>query len=152
MRDINLAFVLGSDINYRELIDLVDVVDGVDWSEVPLSQALRGTRRVDSLPSRTGNGGDLVWYDSYTSSFIDARTAGDLSHTSPPYEDDLPAGFVFIIDDNIVRICSALPVPVVVAPVVPDVPIVPAPVPVVVRIWNVIFRLFVPYSNRLVYL
>lgn len=85
MRDLNLSFILRSDINYRELLDLVNVVDGFDWSKVPISKTLRGTIRVDSSLCRTGDSGDFVWYDPYTSELFDARTARDFSRTSNLY-------------------------------------------------------------------
>lgn len=85
MRDLSLAFVLGSDINYRDLIDLVEVVEGVDWFEVPMSQACHGTHRVDASSVHTCNSGLFVWYDPYTNAFIHARTERDHSRTSHPY-------------------------------------------------------------------
>lgn len=45
---IGFSFVLGSVINLRELLDLIYLVDEIDWSEVPLCQARRGTRRNDT--------------------------------------------------------------------------------------------------------
>lgn len=47
MRDLDLNFVLAPDINYLELLDLADVVDGVHWYEVTSSQASFVTRSVD---------------------------------------------------------------------------------------------------------
>lgn len=61
IRELDFSYVLGSDVNQRELCELLDVVDGVDWSEVPVSQARRGTHRIDASPGSTANDGDLVW-------------------------------------------------------------------------------------------
>lgn len=82
MRYLNLAFVLGSDINYRELLDFVDVADGVDWSEVPISEGRRGTRSVDASLRLTGNSGNVLWCDPHTSELVNARTARDMSRRS----------------------------------------------------------------------
>lgn len=72
--------MLGSSVNYSELTDLLDLIDGVDWSEVPVEQALRGTRRHDASPGRTANAGDFIWYDPWNKSFSTAVT--DRAHTS----------------------------------------------------------------------
>lgn len=128
MRYLNLAFVLWSDINYRELMDFFDVADGFDWFEVPRSQSRRGTRPVDSSPGLTGNSGYFIWYDPYTSTLVDSPTAHYRSRTSNPYEDDLPTNYVFVSDENGARRCFTHPAQIMVAPVVPDVPMVSASV------------------------
>lgn len=45
---MDLSFVLGLVINNRYIWDLIDVVDEIDLSEVPLCQALRGTRHNEN--------------------------------------------------------------------------------------------------------
>lgn len=119
IRDLILAFVLGYDINDRQILGLIYVVDSVYWSEVPISQARRSTRTLDASPGHTGNSGDFVWYEPYTGSFVDAHTTRDRSRTSNPYEYDLSTDYVILSDAKIARWCAACPVPVVLAPVLP---------------------------------
>lgn len=42
---IDLSFVLCSASNHRVLLDLIDVIDEIDWTEIPLFQARRDTLR-----------------------------------------------------------------------------------------------------------
>lgn len=79
MRDLTLKFVFESDIYYRELLDLIEVVNGLDWSKFPISQARRGTRCFDASPGRTGSIRNFVWYYPYNSEFVDTNTTRDRS-------------------------------------------------------------------------
>lgn len=102
-REIDISFVLGSDVNHRKLLDLLDVVDRVDWSEVPISQARQGTRRDDRSPGSSEKARDFVWYDPYTRAVVESVTARDSSHLTRPFGGDLPKGFVLVSDDSVVR-------------------------------------------------
>lgn len=42
MRELDLSFVLGFSMNESILGDLIYVIDGIDWDEVPVSQARLG--------------------------------------------------------------------------------------------------------------
>lgn len=137
MRYLNLSFLLNSDIYYEELIDFVYIFDGVYRSEVPISQVFRVTSSVDASPCITGNSGDFIWYDTYSSTFVDVHTARAISRTSNPYDDKFPASYVIFIDDFVAQRCASFPAPILVATFFPHVPMVLAPVPVVV-----------PYSKR----
>lgn len=52
IRSRDLYFVLGSNFNYTELIELIDVSDGVDWAEVSIEKAHRGSSRDEFSPGR----------------------------------------------------------------------------------------------------
>lgn len=71
MREIDLSLVLGSDVNQRKLCEFLYVADGADWSEVPVSQARRSSSRNDASPGLTDHEGYLLWFDPYTSEFVD---------------------------------------------------------------------------------
>lgn len=132
MRDFNLLFILGFDINYRELLDLINVVDFIYWCEVLILQSRLDICRFNASACLTGTSGDFVWYDPYTSAYFDSHTARDLSHTYNPYDDNFPTGYVLISDYNSSRRCASRPVAVVVAPVFPEEPMLPAVCPFIV--------------------
>lgn len=90
MRVLDLSFVLGSEFNYRELRKLLAMVDAINWNEVPLSQARRGSRRVDHSPGRESNeGGDFVFFNPYREEFCDE----DEARTGSRRQRENPAGY-----------------------------------------------------------
>lgn len=59
IRDLYLSVALGSGVNYREVVEILDVVHAIDWGRVLVDQALRGCCCQDNSPGHTGTGGDL---------------------------------------------------------------------------------------------
>lgn len=74
--------MIGSEVNHRELLDLIDVVDRIDWSEVPINQARRGTSRDYRSTGRSDKAGDFVGFDPYTRTIVYSVTAGVSSFTA----------------------------------------------------------------------
>lgn len=70
MSEINLIFLLISAVNYAELLELVNFVDGMDWVDVPVFQDIKGSWIQVSRPSPRGLGGDFIWYDLYLKTFV----------------------------------------------------------------------------------
>lgn len=102
------------------------MVDGVDCSEVPMSQARRGTCSNDASPGRTDNDGDFVWFYLYARELIDDSIARDSSRSSSTYNYKFPTGFEFLSETYVALQVSRVSEPVLVVSVVADV------VPVVV--------------------
>lgn len=100
-RDIYLSFILGSDVNHRELLDLLDVFDSTDWSKVPVTISRRCIRRDYHSPSRASGSGFFVWYDPYTRAVTDSVTSRDSSRLRLQFGDDFPTCFMFV-DDTVV--------------------------------------------------
>lgn len=57
MRSIDFSIVLGSVVSHRQILDLFDVFDDMDWSKVPLFQARGLTPHNDPPSGRTANHG-----------------------------------------------------------------------------------------------
>lgn len=103
------------------MCEFLDAMDGVDWSEVPVYQALRGTRPNDASPGCTVSDGDFVWSDTYTHAFFDAPTEHVISRVHRTYKDCLPTGFLIVSDDGIARQVSIIGEPIPVVPILDDV-------------------------------
>lgn len=103
MRELDLSFVFPSSVSYSDLTDLLDVIDGVDWSEVPIEQARRVTRRHDVSPGRTANSGDFIWYDPWNKLFATVVTARANTSLLRVYDEYLPTHFFFVEKAHVVN-------------------------------------------------
>ena len=99
IRSSDLNWLLGSKKNADELLDLVSVIENVDWSRVSWRQRRRKVppHPKVSLTVRTDNGGDFIWYDPFERREMSAEEAQE-RHTMP--KPQLPAqhptGYVYV--------------------------------------------------------
>lgn len=96
IRSVDFSFLFGSMVNNFVIIDHIDVIDDIYWSEVTLCQARRGTLRNDESLSPTQNVGDFAWYDPYSSFIIGSVYDCEIFHTVRSYAEKFPTGFVFV--------------------------------------------------------
>lgn len=67
----------------------------VDWADVPVEQARRGSRRDEFYPRLFNPSGDFIWYEPYLKDFPSAFEALDGTLTFSTYDRGLPTG-VFV--------------------------------------------------------
>lgn len=85
-------------MNTSQSNDLIDVVDGIDWVEVPASKAGRVSRRNGHSPGHSTSSGDYVWYDPFLVVLIDQSTTRSLTAAVRIHDPDLPHVFVLFYD------------------------------------------------------
>ena len=99
MRDLDLAFVLGSTSNYRDLMHFLTVIDETDWSRVPLEWSQRGTRSLaqDASPGRhCASAGDYIFYDPWQRCRLEGRVEAARARMEAPSRPfDQPTGYFF---------------------------------------------------------
>lgn len=92
----DLLCPLGSYENYREVLELLKVIDGVIWEQVSGDQHKHGAARsVEYSSGRMGAGGDIVWYDSYTKSPLSAEAAHALRSNPRELPEHQAIGYIF---------------------------------------------------------
>ena len=99
IRDMDLAYVLGSTSNHRDVMHLVGVIESTNWADVPADWHLRGNRPLaqDASPGRhDASAGDFIYYDPWLRRRLngpgDVEAARACAPTRP--EDQL-GGYVF---------------------------------------------------------
>ena len=96
MRILDLSLPLGSTANYRELLELINVLEHVQWELVPEDQRKRGApRRSEFSPGRRGPGGDFIWYDPWTKTHLSCEAARALRDNPRVMPAGTPYGYVF---------------------------------------------------------
>ena len=74
IRLLKLDYILGSPGDAEELLELLDVIDSIDWSAVPAAWAQRGSRVSDFSPGRNVAGaGDFIYYDPWACKRLASR-------------------------------------------------------------------------------
>lgn len=95
-RSLDLSLVLGSRANQEDLRHLLDVMDQVNWEQVPAEQQQRGERQrqLEYSPGRTANAGDFVWYDPWTRQHLTSEQAAHLCRNPRAMPPTQPTGYV----------------------------------------------------------
>lgn len=114
---------------------LIDVIDGIDWDESPVSKAHRGSFCNELSTDRSVNAGKYVWYDPSLRDVIDEGNEHSRAAAVLVQEPELPHDFVFVDDASVdYKIANQGNTPIVTtfgAPVVVDTSMddVPMPMP-----------------------
>lgn len=131
MRELYLTFVLGSSVKSSQLVDLIDLLGGIDWCEVPASQACRGSRCNNFSPGLSSNASNYVWYDPLLRALVDERTVRSRASIYRVHEADLSPGFFFVedscVDHQVANLGNKLIVTVVSGPFIADIPMSDVP-------------------------
>ena len=95
LRNMRIKDELGSEYNVVELKDYLDRIESTDWTQVPVSQALRGaTRRVDHSPGRKADAGDFIYYSPWLDRVITAEEARAESRNPRQHPEGFKTGYV----------------------------------------------------------
>ncbi|KAI0562882.1 hypothetical protein FGB62_50g12 [Gracilaria domingensis] len=99
IRNLDLEVNLGGRANDDEVLSLLDYIDSVDWTQVPLSQSGRGDSPNSDgygpgLERNTAHVGDFVFFDPRDYREITGEEAGELRSAPRRVPADHPTGFV----------------------------------------------------------
>ena len=95
IRAVNLAQVLGSPANYRELLHLLREIDQINWSEVDPSNGTKPSG-VDCSPTcREDQGGAFIWYDPWSKTRVTRDRAAHLRNNRRRLPVNHPKGYSF---------------------------------------------------------
>ncbi|PXF47025.1 hypothetical protein BWQ96_03215 [Gracilariopsis chorda] len=89
IRSLDLLVPLGAEANVEEMLSLLDYIEGVDWTAVPLANAQRNHSRSGSGPGLGPNtplAGDYIFFDPWD--FRELTRAEAESYRDAPREGD----------------------------------------------------------------
>lgn len=107
VRELDLPFVIGSEVDYTELLEIVDVVDGINWMDMTVGQDRRGSRVQDASLCSVSTGGDFVLYDPYLKCIVDGDTARYHSKFRSVNSDKLPSDFLYVPEGSLSQLIDS---------------------------------------------